>query len=518
MTAAAHGPSRGGDRWDVVVVGGGNAGLSAALAAAHAGGRVVVVDKAASEWAGGNSYFTAGAFRTTFSSLDDLRPLLSGLDDDKARLVDLPPYTDADFLGDLQRVTRGRADPELATVLAREARAAVEWLAEQGVRFELMFHRQAYEVGGRLRFWGGLALGVVGGGKDLVDRELRAARAAGVELRFATPALRLAVDAAGAVEGVVVATRDGPTTLSATSVVLSAGGFEANPQMRAAYLGPGWDLAVVRGTPYNTGDGIAMALAVGAQPYGHWSGCHSVAWDAGAAAAGDRELTNQLTRGGYPFGIVVNQAGRRFLDEGADFRNYTYARYGAEILKQPGSFAAQIFDAKSRPLLRAEEYEAPGATKVAADTLEDLARGLGIDPDGLVGTVAEFNAAVGAEAFDPTTKDGRHTVGITPPKSNWSLTIDSPPYLGFPVTCGITFTFGGLRIDTDARVLDTTGHPLRGLYAAGELVGGIFFHNYPGGSGLTVGTVFGRRAGTSAVHDLDRGVAAPRSSTPQPLA
>lgn len=143
-------------------------------------------------------------------------------------------------------------------------------------------------------------------------------------------------------------------------MVLGAGGFEANPQMRAAYLGPGWDLALVRGTPHNTGEVIRMAIEAGAQPCGHWSGCHAVAWDPGAGAVGDRQLTNQLTRGGYPYEIVVNRQGQRFLDEGADFRNYTYARYGAEILRQPGGVAVQVFDAKTRPLLRREEYESPG--------------------------------------------------------------------------------------------------------------------------------------------------------------
>ena len=492
----------GAEHWDVVVVGGGNAGLSAALAAAEAGAGVLVVDKAGPEWAGGNSYFTAGAFRVPHDGLEDLAPLVTRLDPARAAVVDLPPYPEEAFLQDLDRITRGRADPALAGVLVGDAREAVGWLAAQGVAFELMFHRQAYEVDGRFRFWGGLAVGAVGGGKGLIDAELAAARAAGVAVAFATPAVGLVTDTKGAVRGVVVGTPEGPRQVRAESVVLASGGFEADPRRRAAYLGPGWDLALVRGTPHNTGEGISMALDVGARPAGHWSGCHAVAWDAGAAPVGDRGVTNQLTRGGYPFGIVVNQEGHRFLDEGADFRNYTYARYGAEILAQPGALAAQPFDARTAHLLRPEEYESPGVTRVEAATLHDLAEGLGVDPEGLQGTVEAFNAAVEGGPIDPTVKDGRGTVGLTPPKSNWAQPLDTPPYLGFPVTCGVTFTFGGLAVDTAARVLDLSGHPLPGLYAAGELVGNVFFHNYPGGSGLTLGTVFGRRAGTTAVADL----------------
>jgi tricarballylate dehydrogenase len=195
---------------------------------------------------------------------------------------------------------------------------------------------------------------------------------------------------------------------------------------------------------------------------------------------------------------VVNADGERFIDEGADFRNYTYAKYGAEVLRQPQGIAAQIFDARTVKMLRAIDYEAPGATRVDAVTLAELADGLGIDPGRLERTVAEFNAAIRPGDFDPTVKDGKRTEGIEPPKSNWALPVEQPPFTAFPVTCGITFTFGGVRVDDDARVLDTAGRPLRGLFAAGELVGGLFFHNYPGGSGLTAGAVYGRRAGYAA--------------------
>jgi tricarballylate dehydrogenase len=286
--------------------------------------------------------------------------------------------------------------------------------------------------------------------------------------------------------------------LTAAAVVLAAGGFESNPRLRAAYLGPNWDVAKVRGTPHNTGEVLEAALAHGAQAYGNWSGCHAIQWDADAPPTGDREITNRFSRQSYPVGIVVNRDGRRFVDEGADFRNYTYAKYGAEVLNQPEGVAAQVFDAQTVPLLRTIDYEAPGAARVDAGALGELADGLGVDREGFERTVAEFNAAVQPGAFDPSVKDGKRTVGITPPKSNWALPIEYPPFTGFRIACGITFTFGGVRVDDGARVVDAAGRALPGLCAAGELVGGLFFHNYPGGSGLTAGAVFGRRAGYSA--------------------
>jgi tricarballylate dehydrogenase len=308
----------------------------------------------------------------------------------------------------------------------------------------------------------------------------------------------LARDATGRVAGVVVQGERGREEIAAGAVVLACGGFEADPRMRAGYLGPNWDIARVRGTPFNTGDGLQMALDAGAQPYGHWSGCHAVFWDAGAPPSGDWELTNRLSKLSYPVGIVVNAEGRRFVDEGADFRNYTYAKYGAEVLRQPGAVAYQVFDAKTVPLLREDEYLAPGATRAEAGSIRELAEHLGLDAGRLERTVREFNASVQPGEFNPAIRDGKRTAGIEPPKSNWALPLDTPPFVAYPVTCGITFTFGGVRVDAQCQVLDRAGRPIRGLFAAGEMVGGLFYHNYPGGSGLMAGSVFGRRAGAAA--------------------
>jgi len=515
------------DRYGVIVVGAGNAGMSAAHAARERGARVLVLEKADRAWSGGNSAFTAGAIRIAHGGVADLRDILEEIDDDLAARTDLDPYTADEFLADMRRVTLGRGDPAMAETLVADSGPALRWLHERGLRFRLMYERQSYDVNGRHRFWGGLAVGTVGGGEGLMEQHYAAAEGSGIEVRHGVRVVDLVRDETGAVCGVVAeGAGGGPPAgdgaggglagdgagsrfagdgagggrfeLPAGAVVLAAGGFEANPRLRASYLGPNWDVAKVRGTPHNTGEVLLAALAHGAQAYGHWSGCHAIQWDADAPPTGDREITNRFSRQSYPVGIVVNRRGERFLDEGEDFRNYTYAKFGAEVLRQPEGIAAQVFDAKTVGLLRTIDYEAPGAARVDADTLGDLADGLGIDRPGFERTVGDFNAAIQPGTFDPSVKDGVRTEGITPPKSNWALPIDTPPFVGFRITCGVTFTFGGVRVDADARVLDTGGRVIPGLCAAGELVGGLFFHNYPGGTGLTAGAVYGRRAGYAA--------------------
>jgi tricarballylate dehydrogenase len=482
--------------YDVVVVGAGNAAFCAAHAARERAERVLMLEKAPREWIGGNTYFTAGAFRSTYRGLDDLRPLLE-INDAEAALIDLPPYTEDDFRADMQRVTEGRCDPELTEILVTDVADATRWLHAKGIRWKLQYERQSFAIDGRRRFWGNLPLGTIDEGVGMVQQHLAAAVRSGIELRCDSPVRGLMRDGRRVV-GVLVDAPDGVDEVRGRAVVLASGGFEADPRLRATYLGPGWDVAKVRGTPYNTGDGLTIALEAGAQPYGHWSGCHAIAWDAGAPPTGDRALLHRLSKQSYPVGLVVNRDGQRFVDEGADFRNYTYAKYGAEILKQPGAIAFQLFDATTRPLLRQDEYDAPGVSRHQAATIGELARKIGIAPAKLEATVDAFNAAVQPGLFDPTIKDGKRTVGVEPPKSNWASPLDTPPFLAFAVTCGITFTFGGVRIDRDARVLDRAGRPIPGLHAAGEMVGGLFYHNYPGGSGLASGAVFGRRAGATA--------------------
>jgi tricarballylate dehydrogenase len=483
--------------YDVVVIGGGNAGFSAAHAAAERGRRVVVIERGTAEMAGGNSFFTAGATRIGHAGLDDIADFIDP--DERHQRTEVPPYSPEQYLTDLMKVTEGRTDPALARVLVAEAQDAVRWLHSLGLRYRLMYERQAYErPDGSYLFWGGLHVGNVDGGEGLIADHTRAAAKLGTEVRYGTRATALAVED-GRVVGVEVEQDSGSELLRAESVVLASGGFESNPQWREEHLGHGWRNAKVRGTPYNTGEMIAAAMAIGAAKGGDWSTAHSVQWDAFTPNnESNRELTNRLTRQSYPLGIIVNREGRRFLDEGADFRNYTYAKYGERILKQPGSIAFQIFDATLRPILRKEEYDMPGISVVTADSMEELGRELGIDAKQFAATVADYNASIDTSIpFDPTVKDGR-AARVEPPKSHWANPLESAPFYAYPVTCGITFTFGGLLADTDGRVLAESGEPIPGLFVCGEALGGLFSGNYPGGSGLAAGMVFGRRAGCLA--------------------
>lgn len=486
------------ERYDVVVVGAGNAALCAALAAREQGASVLVLERAPYAERGGNSRYTAGAIRLAFDGVDDLKKVMPDLSEHELATTDFGSYPADQFFADMARITQYRADPDLTTILVNESLPTVAWMREKGVKFSPSYGRQAFRIDGRFRFWGGLAVEVTGGGPGLIDMLVRSARAAEIEIRYGCGAEAL-TEEDGAVHGVIA--REGGTRreIRAGAVVLASGGFEANAEWRTRYLGPGWDLAKVRGTCFNTGDGIRMALVAGAMPWGNWSGAHAVGWDRNAPDFGDLRVGDNFQKHSYPFGIMVNARGERFVDEGADFRNYTYAKYGHVILQQPGQLAWQVFDAKVTHLLR-DEYRIREVTKVRADTLEELAAKLeDVDGARFLETVAAYNDAVQVDVpFDPTVKDGRGTTGLAVPKSNWANRLDTPPYEAYEVTCGITFTFGGLKIDGQARVLDVGGEPIPGLYAAGELVGGLFYFNYPGGAGLTAGAVFGKIAGTGA--------------------
>ena len=484
---------------DVVVVGAGNAALCAALAARERGASTLVLERAPVELRGGDTRFTAGAMRVAYDGLDDILALVPDLGARERETTDFDTYPQDRFFDDMARITEYRANPDLTAVLVEQSLPTLLWMREKGVRFMPMFGRQSFETNGRRRFWGGLTIEAWGGGPGLLEAELAAAARAGARIRYRARAVGLVMDGAR-VAGVRVRGADGHVeTIAARAVVLAAGGFQANAEWRTRYLGPGWDLARVRGTRFNTGDGIRMALEAGALAVGNWSGCHAVGWDRNAPPFGDLAVGDGFQKHSYPFGIMVNARGERFCDEGADFRNYTYAKYGRVVLEQPGQFAWQIFDAKVDRLLR-DEYRIRQATRVEAGTLEALAKGLdGVDAPRFLETVRAFNRAVRRDIpFDPTVRDGRGTDGLAIPKSNWANPLDTPPYKAFAVTCGITFTFGGVAIAPDARALDAEGAPIPGLHAAGEMVGDLFYFNYPGGAGLTAGAVFGRRAGYAA--------------------
>jgi len=490
---------------DVIVVGAGNAAACAALAARENGASVIMLEAAPLDDCGGNSRYTAGLMRFAFNGVDDLAQVIPDLTEDEKKTHDFGTYTAEQYYDDMGRITQYRTDPDLCELLISRSYETVVWMRKKGVKFQASYGRQSHKIGGKFKFWGGLAAETWGGGPGLVDNEHKACEREGVRIFYETPAMALITDENGVVHGVRAKHQGKNVEVRSQAVILACGGFESNAEMRSRYLGPNWDLAKVRGTRYNTGLGIKMALDAGALPYGHWSGCHAVGWDMNAPPFGDLAVGDGFQKHSYPWGIMVNARGERFVDEGADFRNYTYAKYGSVILQQPGMFAWQIFDAKIIPSLR-DEYRIKRVTKVRADTLEELVKKLdGVDADACLREIRAYNKAVRTDVpYNSAIKDGRCTEGLRINKSNWANTIDEPPFEAFGVTCGVTFSFGGLKITSHGEVEDTAGKPIPGLYAAGELVGGLFYHNYPGGTGLTAGAVFGKIAGTGAAAYVKR--------------
>lgn len=486
------------ERYDVIVLGSGNAGLCAALAAREEGARVALLERAPMEFRGGNSAHTGGAFRVAYEGLDDLRLLMPDLLDSELENCDFGRYSGDDFYGELAELSQYRADPEVLDTVVAQSLPTLLWMTGKGVRFMPIYGRQAFKVDDKYRFWGGLTIEVSGGGLGLVESLLRRAEHDGIELVYGCRARSLRAEEGGW----CVRCADG-REFHAAGVVLATGGFHANQAWRAQYLGPGWDLAKVRGTRYNTGDGIQMALDAGAAPHGNWSGCHAVFYDVNAPELGDLDRLNQQ-KNYFHLGVVLNAEGERYFDEGADFRNYTYSGMGAKVLQQPGSVVWQVFDQHSNDLLP-DEYRVRQATRVQADTLEELAEKLdGMDARAMLDTLRAFNAAVSREVpFNPAIRDGRCTSGLAIPKSNWANPLEKPPFVAYAVTCGITFTFGGLKVNSGAQVLDESDRPLPGLYAAGELVGNLYYVKYAGGAGLTSGSVLGRIAGESAARRRD---------------
>jgi len=463
--------------FDVVVVGKGNAALCAALSAKDQGAKVGMLEAASEDEHGGNSRFAGGVMRFAYSGVEDLRRV-TDISEEEAANSDFGTNTREDFLDVIHRLTSYRTDPDMSEYLVNESLETMAWLRSKGARFILNHGRQSGMVNGRRVYFGNMPIEVNGGGAGLVQYLDAAVKKAGIEVFYDTRATSLIYD--GEKVSGVRAKRNGKSLeFHARSVVLACGGFEANPEMRARYLGPGWELAKVRGSRFNVGDGLKMALDIGAAPYGNWSGCHATGWDRYAPEFGDVNVGDQFQKHSYIFGLLINSEGKRFVDEGYDFHSFTYAKYGGEVLKQPGQFAWQV----------------------SANTLEELAPKLeGVNPENFLKTVRGFNAAVKKDVkFDHTVKDGKGTTGLSPEKSNWAQPLDTPPFDAYATTCGITFTFGGLRIDKDTgQVLDVNFHPIAGLYTAGEMVGGLFYFNYPSGTGLVSGAVFGKLAGASA--------------------
>ena len=478
-------------RTQVLVVGAGNAAMAAAVAAREQGAEVIVLEKAPRAHRGGNSALTV-QMRFPYSGADDLLPLIPGLTArDAGELREqVTGYSEQQYWDDIMSVTGGLSDKALAGTLVREAFPAVRWMHGHGHEWEPTFKNPLSAN----------AVSFAGGGYHLQERWFAAGQRLGIDVHYEARATELIQDSRGVVTGVRVLRPSGFASYHANAVVLACGSFESSPEMRARYLGTGWDSVKLRGVPYNTGDGLQMALGIGALPHGSWTTCHASPQDferpaydlPGSGIAGD-----YWSRYAYPYSVMVNLEGRRFVDEGATWRGLTYARMGRAILAQTEAKAFQVFDAKHRDLGILQRYR--DATVVRAGSLEALGEGLGIrDIATFVATLREYNAAVLPGEFNAFRPDGKAAVNIDPPRRNWALPIDSAPFEGYAVTCGMTFCYGGLQITSSGEVLHTLDRPIPGLYAAGEMVGGLWAWNYPSGGGMMAGAVFGRIAGEAA--------------------
>ena len=483
--------------YDVIVIGAGNAALSAALSAKDNGAeKVLVLEKASLKEKGGNSRYTNGAYRFAYDGFSDLKKVIPNLKNSNS--IDYGKYSVADFLRDMNKVTQGKTDKKLSKTLTSKSFETIHWLSKKGLKFTPIKGRQSFKVNGIMKYWGGLTLEVDGQGEKLIESMLKITKKNKIDIQYDTAAVDLIYED-NIVKGVEVISKNKPKTILAKSIILACGGFESSSEMRTRYLGPGWEMAKVRGTKHNTGDGLTMALKIGASPFGNWSGCHAVFHDMNGPEFSDLKISNKYRKISYPWGIVLNAEGDRFVDEGEDFRNFTYAKFGKEVIKQPNQIGWQIFDHKVRHMLY-PEYDVKSATMVKANSIEELLSKIStINSQKALKTINEYNEAVKDEIkYDPTIKDGKCTEGLKINKTNWANKIDKPPYYAYGVTCGITFTFGGLRVNEKCQVLNKVMKPIKGLYAAGEMIGGIFYFNYPGGSGLTSGAVFGKIAGRSA--------------------
>lgn len=453
---------------DVVVAGSGIAGLSSAVAARQAGADVILIEKAPREGRGGNTRFADAQMRFPHEA-DEFGPR---------------DYSVEEMYADLMRISRGRANADLVRTLCENARETAEWLTAMGLEWEAGYPHTA-----------GYRRSPKAGGAGLVDLLFRRYEGMGGAVSYETAAAGLIVDESRTIRGVRCDSPEGVIDIEARGgVVLACGGFQANVQMRVQHLGRFADNLILRGSRYNTGEGLRMAIDAGAQPAGQWGDYHSAVLDARSPRmeCGVTALYN------YQMGIFVDRQGKRFLDEGEDFRDHTYVKFSKFIVEQAGGEAWCLFDQQAYQREEFARAWRPVGPPLQANTLKEMAGLMEMPAENLLETVGAFNAAIQPGDYNLDRLDGKRTAGISPAKSNWALPLDQPPYIAIPVTGGITFTFGGLKCDTAARVIDTRGKAMDGLYAAGETIGEIFYYNYPGASSVIRGAVFGRIAGTQA--------------------
>lgn len=483
----------------IVVVGSGNAALCAGISALEQGAEVLMLEKAGPELAGGNTKYTAGAMRFAYPSSEALYPLISNTDDPRLSRTDFGSYDEEKFSSDLLGFNEGRAlSPEQISLVSQSYETML-WLAKHQITFDPIYARQSFEKDGKFIFWGGLSLAAKNEGVGLFEMELAAFLRLGGLIKYHAAVTGL-ITKEGAVSGVYLGDDE---AIAADAVILACGGFESSSEARAKFIGEDWSKAKVRGTPHNTGDGIRMAEGLGARRYGNFEGCHATPMDLHMKDFGNLDIPHaerkKYRKICYFLGVMINAKGERFVDEGINFRNYTYAQFGRAVLEQPNHLAWQVFDAKVFDLLY-DEYRFEDASFVEAQSLSELVEKLkGVDKKQALETLTRYNAAVDHDTpFDPTILDGKATRGLPLEKTNWAQAFDTPPFRAFPVTGGITFTYGGVQVNDEGAILRDDGCAISGLYACGEMVGGVFFGGYPGGSGLTSGAVFGRRAGRGA--------------------
>src|SRR5215471_19569673 len=487
--------------YDVIVVGAGNAALSAAISAHENGAKhVLVLEKAPRDMRGGNTHWAGAVLRIAFDDPRELEPLLPGIEEQYESFYEgITPYTRKDYLDDLMRVTSGRTDPTLSRLLVDNSKDTVFWMhAVGGVKMEPAITVAGVKKGNMVVWPRGLVVRAVHEGVGLSRTWFATAAKRGIEVRYASAATELFLDPRGRIAGVKVRGPEGLEVIHARAVVLGCGGFEANVQMRTQHIGPLVGAAKVRGTPHNQGDGLRMAMNIGAMPWGQWSGCHATPISADWGEFAPRELTDRSNRLSYVYGVMLNRKGRRFVDEGEDGALFTYAKFGRAILAEPGAKAWQIFDSRVIHLLE-PRYQT--SKPVTAHSLEDLVDKLDFDDkEQALKTLDEYNSCAREmdDGFDPTRKDGLSSKGLAMEKTNWALKIAKPPFYAYSATGGITFTFGGLKVNESAQVIGTDWRPMKGLFCCGEMVGGLFYDNYPAGTGLVSGATFGRIAGRNA--------------------
>jgi tricarballylate dehydrogenase len=453
-------------RFDVLVIGGGNAALCAAISARRDGASVLVLEGAPKFYRGGNTRHT----RNMRCAHDAATEILTG------------PYTEEEFWEDLLRVTGGATDEELARHMIRESKDILGWIVEQGVRWQP-------SLGGTLSL-GRTNSFFLGGGRAMLNALYLTAERLGVDVLYDAEVVDLEI-ADGMFLSATMKRGDGRVTIAASTLVAAAGGFEANIEWLKQYWGDAANNFLIRGTPYNRGSILKMLLEKGVQEIGDPTQCHAVAIDARAPKFDGGIITRHDS---VVFGIVVNKNGQRFYDEGEDIWPKRYAIWGRLVAAQPDQIAYIIFDASSRNSFMPTLFPPIEASSVAG-----LASKLGLGPAALEKTVTEFNAAVRPGTFDHTVLDDCRTEGLTPPKSHWARRIETPPFYAYPVRPGITFTYLGTRVNKGARLLMKDGRPSANMFAAGEIMAGnVLGRGYAAGMGMTIGSVFGRIAGREA--------------------